>query len=247
MTKFVLNFGDKTPQDVISSFYFPKKEKKKSNTAKKCEDVDDDPLLPLLNESSKKYSIHSDANKHDVKVWYQLKDFNPDYVSCMPRITRLPCEHCRLSFNTCPIGIPLRYFNEGTMTNEQSENVKALLRKQNYVVNSPLEFFFVVDNFCSFPCAQSEICKRSRSDSMYRQSSHLLLLMYSKLKGTTVTSIPCAPPHTMLKDVADGPMSIEQFTASIGKLMYLETSNLQKPMMFASLPLIEEYRLVKET
>lgn len=150
-----------------------------------------------------------------------------DHLSCqkLPEKTSLFCWWCRNSFNTTPVGCPLKYVPTQIEKKYYSE-----IHKENYsilhnistknidrvVSSSTKENYYETDGiFCSFNCCLSFI-QDNNKNPLYYQSRTLVGKIYTEMCDTITLDINPAPHWRVLKDYG-GNMSIEEFRESFCK------------------------------
>jgi hypothetical protein len=211
--------------------------------------------LPLIEYSdtskSNKVNIHSefrDTNDNqpvtELTRKTQIVNLDPldhkfltmkDYVSCgcLPERTDICCWHCRGTFTTSPIGIPIKYVPPMIKKN----NVGDKSNKNDICIN---DYFLTNGVFCSFPCCLAYI-KEHSSESLYRNSISLLKSLYYKLYNTEF-KINAAPSWQVLKDYG-GKLTLEEFRNSFCTSKFIITQNIKRPYMVAVGTFIEEKKL----
>lgn len=154
-----------------------------------------------------------------------------DYVSCgcLPERTDINCWHCRGTFTTSPIGIPIKYIPPIIKKNKNESNSTGIN-----------DYFLTNGIFCSFPCSLTFI-KEHSYDSMYRNSISLLKSLYYKLYNTEFKITP-APSWQVLKDYG-GKLTLEEFRSSFCTSKFIITQNIKRPYMVAVGTFIEEKKL----
>lgn len=113
----------------------------------------------------------------------------------MPSKSIKPCWWCRHTFDTHPLGCPLKYQDD---------------------------IFHCEGNFCSFPCVKSFI-RDQKSNTRYKNSFGLTSLLYIKLFDSN-KNIPFASHWKTLIDYG-GFLSIQEFRQLFGDVEYVDTVN----------------------
>jgi hypothetical protein len=151
-----------------------------------------------------------------------------DYVKkkSLPEKTDITCFWCRHSFDTTPIGCPIRYVSHKLNNQYKSQitddiyNIKENIssyKKENVeivkVVDQTIEVknkdYFETDGiFCSFNCCLSYI-KDNFSNSLYEFSEHLLHLLYFKTFSIDKKISPA--PNWRLLERNGGSIRIEDY------------------------------------
>lgn len=118
----------------------------------------------------------------------------------------IDCWWCRHSFDTAPIGVPIKRYD------------------QQHIVGYTPECYETDGIFCSFPCAMAYIEEHLKlRDPLYKDSSSLLNEIYYRVYNKQ-EKIIAAPSWKKLK-ICGGDASITQFKNTFGDEMLL-TSNL---------------------
>jgi hypothetical protein len=166
----------------------------------------------------KKYSTPQIVNKHITLL---------DYIQfgCLPERTDLACAHCRHTFETCPIGIPIRYMK------------KKPEKFTGNVITGTNDYFFTSNIVCSFPCALAFI-NANNTNAFYRQSKSLIYSLYFKLYNTELNVKP-APSWECLQ-LYGGTLSINEFREAHCTSVYKITPNIKRPFMVSVGKFIEE-------
>lgn len=197
-------------------------------------DENDIPLTDLLHEKSKRAYYFLDARKAQIKLWPNMVDVT--LAGPLPASTTKLCWWDRHSFQTRPIGCPLRYVaaaatggpgtESGTLGPDGGE--KNIYETEGY--------------FCSFPCCKAYIISL-KSEMKYKESLALLSMMFSSFYGSEVAkeTIPTAPTWKILLEYG-GHLTIQEYKSSIGKLDYEETVNAKRSQLICSSPYIQERR-----
>lgn len=163
--------------------------------------------------------------KKDSKIITML-----DYINygCLPERTDIWCYHCSHSFNTSPIGLPIKYVNKK----------KDKINEKELTIETGInDYFLTYGIFCSFSCCLAFL-KINRYDKLYRDSKSLLYSLYYKLYQKEL-NIKSAPSWECLK-VFGGQLSIEDFRKSFCKSNYVITNNIKRPYMVSVGKYIEE-------
>lgn len=176
----------------------------------------------------------------------------------LPTQTNIPCWGCRSKFNTCPIGCPIKYTSiletrQSESKDDKDSKFERVSRKKTRKESKdskPAEVPFNNSNiikdlfdvegiFCSFCCVKSFI--HDQKSTRYKNSYGLLTLLYSKVFGKP-QYIPFAPDWKTLKKWG-GFLTIEEFRASFGNTMFIQTVNTK---MFSSSQLYFECKTTKK-
>jgi hypothetical protein len=190
----------------------------------------------LMHEKSKKAIYFLDSHKKQVKHWVNMIDYTTN--GALPQYTTKPCWWCRHTFQTRPIGCPLRYHEHKT-SGVDKERFEEKLKSANLPTDTN-DFFETEGIFCSFPCTKAYILSMKHI-AKYKESSTSLTLLYSILFGKVI-NIPRAPSWKILKDYM-GHLTIQEFRATFGQLVYDETVNIRRPYMFSSSRYISEKKV----
>lgn len=213
-------------KELIDECYFFKKENVTT-------DYDNSTNVTNLLPNNNKFTFR-DLNKSRVRHLTSMVDvLSQKYL---PICTDKPCWWCGYTFDSCPIGLPIRYYPNTTKPNE----IHTFLKTRNLPIY-PNEYFETEGVFCSFPCCKAYILDK-RFITKYKNSLTLLTLLYTKLYGKTEV-IPKAPSWQLL-ELWSGSLTIEQFRKSFEHTAYHETPNIKRPFMFTVGNVFEEVKNV---
>ena len=190
----------------------------------------------LMHEKSKRAYYFLDTRKIQNKFWNIMIDTTMN--GSLPSTTTKPCWWCRHSFQTKPIGCPLRY-----NVNKQNGIEKERFDEKFISADLPIDtndFFETEGIFCSFPCCKAYILNQ-RNSSKYKESATLLTLLFYIFYNKVADFDP-APSWKLLKDYG-GHLTIQEFRSTFGKLAYDETVNIRRPFMFCSSQYIAERKI----
>jgi len=166
----------------------------------------------------------------------------------LPNKTHMNCFWCRHTFETSPIGCPIKFVNScveksyiSQITKDKyymKENVtkrklddivknKEELKTQHIEI-APIENdYFLTDGiFCSFNCALAFI-KDNNQDMFYKDSYSLLYSLYEHLIGKRPTKMSPAPHWRLLKEYG-GNLTITQFRETFNILEYQFMFNIRE-------------------
>ena len=147
---------------------------------------------------------------------------------CMPNTTDLCCWHDKHTFNTSPIGIPIKY-------------IPKTLKIDDKVDTGENDYFLTLGVFCSFPCCLAYIKEYSKTGNQdLRNSKALLNNLYYRLYGSELT-VNEAPDWRCLKNYG-GILTIDDFRRDFCTCNYIITENIKRPYMVAVGNWIEEKR-----
>ena len=148
------------------------------------------------------------------------------------------CYWCRNTFDTIPIGCPLRYISNKTtnvyssQTSDYiitvSENVSKTrlngynkhVKKENTTRSDQKEYYETDGVFCSYNCCKAFI-DDNKGTYLYHQSNMLLLKMYNDTMDTNMQTISPSPHWRLLKEYG-GHMTITEYRNSFNKMEYDE-------------------------
>lgn len=194
------------------------------------------PLTKILHEDSTRYTMFVDNKQMQTKVWFTMHDY---LRGPLPITTDKPCWWCKDTFNTCPLGVPIKHikYENGTF---RSEVVLGNMKRLNIHIDEDKHHdYFITDGIvCSFPCMKAYILDNS-TNIMYKESmtlmSSLFIAIYGKLE-----IIPAAGNWRTI-DKWLGHLSIEEFRSTYCRLVYTTTQNIKRPIMFPAGSCIEEH------
>lgn len=192
-----------------------------------------------------------DPSKNKIKVWITMRD----YINYgpLPERTDIWCYWCKHPFNTSPIGLPIKYYEEGEIveykdtlikvpkddtakpTPKSSRNRK---KKSKPKKNVEDDYFETYGIFCSFNCAEAYRIEK-KHEPLFRESKQLLRFLYFKLYNNFVDITPAHHYEACLK-VFGGKLSIKEFRKSFCKVVYTITKNIKRPFMFPCGRYVEE-------
>lgn len=182
-----------------------------------------------------------DSKKNKIKLWPTMIDRTTDDVLAL--YTNKPCRCCHHTYETHPIGCPIRYIpHNPNVSDPKRKKIEKFLKDNNFSTDST-DYFETERMFCSFPCVKSYVLsKLSIAPSSYRYTNALtyLSLMYKKLFSLTTTHIiPCAHDIDSLS-IYNGHLSIDEYRNSIGVLQFNSAVSIKRPLMFTSFSYMEE-------
>lgn len=146
------------------------------------------------------------------------------------------CFWCRHSFSTIPIGCPIRYINNKVVqmhiseitkekyfiVNQVTENAKIDHLKNTKMIHN--NYYETDGCFCSFNCCLAFIHDNTHN-SLYMNSKHLLMKMYSEIfKTEKLKKIFPAPNWRLLKPYG-GFMDIIEFRDSFANYIYIDNNH----------------------
>jgi len=193
------------------------------------------PIMEYAKTSDNNTNLTELTVKRKNNVFLELKDAKIvtmiDYVNygCLPDRTDIRCYNCHHTFNTSPIGVPIKYYAKRP-DKVQPDDTKIV---------SLNDYFETFGIFCSFPCCMAFITS-NRHLSMFRNSKSLLYSLYYKLYSTEL-DVKKAPSWECLK-VYGGHLSIEEYRKSFCSCNYVITENIKRPYMVSVGKYIEERR-----
>lgn len=200
----------------------------------------DNSVIDINQKSTPEYFFDSKKNK--IKTWPVQIDKTNDNILAL--YTNNPCRKCHHSFDTHPIGCPIKYIPHISNKNDPKRLKIEQFLKDNNFDTSYTDYFEIEHIFCSFPCVKSYILtKLSISPSSYRYTNALtyLSLLYKKLCSIPdpIPTIPSAHDIDTI-DIYGGHLSIDEYRQTAGILRFDKLVNAKRPLMFASLSHIEE-------
>ena len=188
-----------------------------------------DNITNLVRENTKKAHYFLSQNKAQQKCRMTLYDGNKN--DCLPLTTGVCCWWCRFPFTWSPVGCPLKYYPNLSKDDPKYNIMVQNLKSMN--LSTSTTFLFETEGiFCSFPCVLSYIVDENGKGkiSKYKDSLNLLTLMYEKIYEEKII-IPNAPSWKML-EAYGGHLKIDEFRSLFGKIKYLETPNVKRPIMY---------------
>lgn len=146
------------------------------------------------------------------------------------------CFWCRHSFSNIPIGCPIRYINNKVVQMHVSEITKEKYFIVNQVTNNAkidhlkntkliMNNYYETDGcFCSFNCCLAYINDNTHN-SMYMNSKHLLMKMYSEIFETNKLIKIFPAPHWRLLKQYGGFMDIIEYRDSFTNYVYITNNH----------------------
>ena len=143
----------------------------------------------------------------------------------LPDKTEIYCFWCRHSFQTKPIGCPIKY-----VPNQYEKKYFSEITKDKYVIkynvaktqdvsNIIEKNYYETDGvFCSFNCCLSFI-EENKKNPLYQHSSFLLIKIYSEIFNDFPTKITPAPTWRLLKKYG-GNLDIDEFRSTFSNISY---------------------------
>ena len=159
----------------------------------------------------------------------------------LPERTDIKCFWCRHSFNTPPLGIPIKWVDSvceiigcsGLLSRKkvstiERKNIENNSNKDPRIKLTVNEYYEVDGIYCSFNCMRAALIEKK---NIYKDSYLLLNNMYRKITGITPGphDIVPAPSWRILKDYG-GDMDIDNFRRTFSKFKYLDTKNIIRPV-----------------
>ena len=162
------------------------------------------------------------------------------------------CFWCRHSFNTTPIGCPIKYISTNVVKSYYSEiskdtytikeNVSKMKKKiisdtvdsTKYSLDINEKEYYETDGiFCSFNCCKAYI-KDNKHNILYENSENLLVKLYNDIHKCPDPNIVinAAPSWRLLREYG-GHLSIQQFRENFNKSMFIYdgiVKNIFKPI-----------------
>jgi len=231
--KYIISLNNFSPENTLIKYDIWKS----SSTYEMVDDIYDEKVVDIMQDKSDRYMYFIDSKKMKVKCWLNMIDFSRDGI--LPNATNKPCWWCRHTFVTCPIGIPLKFWCK----NSNSIHRLAVLEKckeLNIDVDDSFEFFETEGIFCSFPCVKAYVMS-DINNPRYKESLSNLTLLFSNIHKC-IKPIPVASSWKVL-DIWGGHQTIEQYRSSFDRLVYEDTNNLLRPIMFPVSTIYEEIKV----
>ena len=225
----------------------------------KSSNIQDDKLFSNLSQEQTTFNsttmltdiIQTDRHNTEQNLTIKLVNTMVEHVKkgVMMEKTDIPCFYCRHTFDTPPIGIPVKWINSKcTSTQRSSYNVeetsshvrvmpvheriesdKSVKTNDGVTLN---EYFEVDGILCSFNCAYAFLRSENPTESgLYKDSYMLLSMMYKKSVGRLPYKNEIIPsPHWRLLKTYGGKYTIEEYRKSFNQVRYTFTPNLLKPL-----------------
>lgn len=177
------------------------------------------------------------------------------------------CYWCRHSFDTVPIGCPIRYIptqaekNYYSFINQDKYTIKESITKsrvsdietnfevvhkdkptpENHILVKPNDVYETDGVFCSFNCCKAWIID-NRPNPMYQQSMMLLSRIFSTIYQTKNINITEAPHWRTLKNYG-GDLPIIKFRDSFYKIEYKSRGIVSRVPKFISVGTLYEEKI----
>lgn len=214
------------PAEVLTKYYDiePKEENKIELTPIDPGFDDCGNIQDIQHNEKDGYSYFKDPLKSDVKDWIHMYS---NYSEPLPNFTTKPCWHCRNTFDTKPLGCPIKYV---TM---DGKTVTVLNRKKNWNLSVDEKGYFIVEGImCSPHCVKGyiydELAKTKKSK--YKDSLSLLTLLLVKIYGRVVNDLTVAPSWKLTTKWG-GHLTPAEYRLANGKLAYIENCNVKQPIV----------------
>ena len=173
-----------------------------------------------------------DEMKHPIKCIPTMIDLAGDDITCLSGVD---CWWCRHSFDTRPIGCPIRYVAHQAVKTFYSEISKDKFTIREKIPKSKKDIipnlqdktitikekdYYETDGvFCSFNCCKAYI-KDNIHRPIYDDSNRLLIQMYNDIFETKLKTIAPADDWRLLKDRGNGHLTIEKFRENFNRVSY---------------------------
>ena len=151
----------------------------------------------------------------------------------LPSKTEIPCMGCHRSYNSCPIGVPIKYvpnyikyirkLKDGTnMTyNEPYFNKHNNLPEDYQIIKND---YFITDSMvCSFNCAMTLYFDNPQ---LYHNTPTLISMMYKRIFNKFPEKPILKSPHWRLRKQYDGPLSDDEFEHSLQTIKFIDTNQI---------------------
>jgi hypothetical protein len=177
-----------------------------------------------------------------------------DYVKndYLPNSTDIKCFWCRNSFDTIPLGCPLKYhssqlekiyfsditkdryviienISKDKKINIQNHNQNDSKKKEKLNIIEK-EFYETDGIFCSFNCCLAFI-NDNKLNSIYKNSANLLKKIYYDTYNMVPESIIPSPSFRVLKEYG-GFLTIEEFRKNFNKIEYIDNGYVKNLIKF---------------
>jgi hypothetical protein len=167
----------------------------------------------------------ADVSHHAQNPVFEMKEYNTSFFYLrnlvdkkkLPEKTEICCWHCTETFNTRPLGFPLRYvpnFILSTFRSDKEDSQPVVCRsdihhetKDDNVYQR--DYFETEGIFCSFPCMIAYGAGRTNRLE-YNGYRGLLKRLHKRLYGKELTNWRSAPDIRLLKKFG-GHLTIEDF------------------------------------
>jgi hypothetical protein len=219
--------------------------KSDENSAKRKSEIHLPPLF--INEqekNNKKLTCFLDAKKNKVKLWPIMIDVNGTGV--LPIITNKPCRNCHHTFDTKPLGCPIKYIPDiKDDKNPLKLQFLEFFKNCNYQFDSTY-CFGTEKLFCSRSCIKSYILECLSVDPLstkYNNALSYLTIMAGKLYNLPYQKIRCADSIDAL-EAYGGHLTISEFRNPDKEAIYELSINMKRPVMFSCVSYVEEHSTI---
>ena len=235
--KYIISLNNFSPENTLKKYKVWESSAKDGADSYETvkEDIYVEKVADIMQEKSDRYMLFIDSKKMKVKSWLNMVDFARSIS--LPNATNKPCWWCRSSFVTCPIGAPINFWSKSSSSIHRSAAIKKC-QDLNIKVDDDFEFFETEGIFCSFPCVKAYILSNIKNPRYKECLTNLILLFNSIHK--CVKHIPIAPSWKVLEQWG-GHQTIEQYRSSFDRLIYEDTNNIMRPIMFPVSTIYEEH------
>lgn len=216
MSKF-LTFKDIDHKKIIETYsLYISKEK-----LPECSEISDKKVTKITELKEEDSLIFMDDSKNIKNCNITMLDYLRKEK--LPEKTDLNCFWCRNSFESFPIGCPIKYFpsqyekryyseitkDRYIIRNNITKEKREELEEKNQKNINYKEYYETDGIFCSFNCCISFIDENKR-ESHYQTSESLLIKIYQEIFEKIPDFIQRAPHWRLLKEYG-GTMSISEF------------------------------------
>ena len=237
--KYVFQLSEIDPEQVCTKFGLMSLDERKSVKADKIPPPTNTTPLVDLNKDSTQQNVFSFLDES--KKPHRCNVFFIDFKSQADvSLLNSRCFWCRHTFDTQPIGCPVRFVPSRVQrdyvsaVNKEKYSIKenvsrgALTRLCNQISASKdtkdlsvdSEAYYITDGvFCSFNCCQAYISENKKV-ALYDHSSVLLSRIYNTLSSEKNVKITPAPSWRVLEDYG-GTMNIERFRESFNRVDFI--------------------------
>jgi hypothetical protein len=238
-----------------------------SNISKNIDQPDNTTTLTELTALDKDVSLDIVSFLDESKKIYHCNISMIDFYSrrSTESLKGYKCYWCRHSFESTPIGCPIKYVSNNVVKTYHSEvskddyTIKENTTKYKSNILSQIDLFTTKNKakmkinkheyyetdgvFCSFNCCKAFI-KDNKHDNLYDHADNLLTKLYMDMNKTDIKCVKInpAPSWRLLKEYG-GSLEIEQFRENFNKSTYDFCGTIKLQSIFKPVGMLYEEKI----
>jgi len=166
------------------------------------------------------------VNKINIQHYITMMNHQNEQI---PTSTTIPCLGCHRVYNSCPLGVPVKYIpNMVESQIKTDKGVISLISPASGPTPKKLvtkNDYFITDGMvCSFNCILTVI---ESNPHLYRDTTTLMYKMYKKIFGKFPTSPILRSPDFRLRSQYGGPLSDIEYEKCLQTVKFVDTSQLK--------------------